>query len=136
MDQTMKLLARILFMCTLQCKTGTCLATVQTMKLLGRVPFMCTLRCKTGLKLKEIYKESFLFLVSEYIRCNIYQQRILHRGLQLILWASCNVLIHLTMFVSLQQVFSFECISFLYNTENSYINKTTKPVHMYCKRAS
>lgn len=54
MDQTMKLLARELFICTLRCKTMTCLAMDKTMKLLTRVLFTCTLRYKTGIYLTWI----------------------------------------------------------------------------------
>lgn len=48
LDQTTKILAKILFTSTLRCKTGTWWTSYQTMKVLGRALFMCTLRCKTG----------------------------------------------------------------------------------------
>lgn len=59
MDQIMKLLARILFMCILQCKTGTCWTTDPTMKLLASAQFMSILQCKTGTCTKiKLIKES------------------------------------------------------------------------------
>lgn len=65
MDQIMKLLARILFMCILRCKTGTWI-TDQTMKLLASAQFMSTLRCKTGTCAKmKLIKESHFFVSEE-----------------------------------------------------------------------
>lgn len=59
LGQIMKLLARILFMCILQCKTGTCWTTDPTMKLLASAQFMSILQCKTGTCTKiKLIKES------------------------------------------------------------------------------